>query len=65
MTDPMTLLTINPAFSTSHLKKTFWLNIFVGSGFQILNIRRYASGLKAGSALILNQNLFFEMACTN
>jgi hypothetical protein len=50
--------------TTSPLKKVFWLNIFVGSGFQILNIREYASGLKPVSALILNQNPFFEMACT-
>jgi hypothetical protein len=50
-------------FITSHLKKIFWPNIFVGSRFQILNIQAYASGLKPGSAVILNQNPFFEMAC--
>jgi hypothetical protein len=46
----------------SHLKNVFWPNIFVGAEFQILNIQRYASGLKLGPAAILNQNPIFEMA---
>jgi len=50
--------------ATSHLKKVFWPNIFVGTRFQILNIQAYASGLKPESAAILNQNPFFEMACS-
>ncbi len=49
--------------STSYLKEIFWFNFFVGSGFQILNTREYACGLQLGSALILNQNPFFEMPC--
>ena len=47
---------------TSHLKKVFWPNLCVGPWFQILDILEYASGLKPRSALILNQNPFFEMA---
>ena len=42
--------------TTSHLKKSFWPNILVDSGFQILDIHEYASGMKPESALILNQN---------
>ena len=49
--------------ATSHLKKVFWPNLCVGSQFQILDILEYACGLKPRSALILNQNPFFEMAC--
>ena len=30
--------------------------------FQVLDIHEYACGLKRGSALILNQNFYFEMA---
>ncbi len=39
--------------------KVFWLHIFIGSGFQILNICESVSGLNPGSALILNQNPIF------
>ncbi len=46
----------------SYLKKVFWPNPGVGSGFQILDIPEYACGLKPGSAYILDQNPFFEMA---
>ena len=46
----------------SYLKKVFWPNLGVGSSFQVLDILEYACGLKLDSALILNQNLFFEMA---
>ena len=43
----------------SSLKKVFWPNIVVRPSLQILNIPMYASGLKLGPALILNQNPFF------
>ena len=46
----------------SYLKKVFWPNLGVGSSFQVLDILEYACGLKLDSALILNQNPFFEMA---
>ncbi len=46
----------------SYLKKVFWPNLGVRSGFQILDIPEYACGLKPGSAYILDQNPFFEMA---
>ena len=58
----------------SYLKKIFWLKLGVRPFFQILNIREYAPqghllrgtcGLKLGPALILNQNLFFEIASIN
>ena len=49
--------------TTSHLKKISWPNLCVGSRFQILGIQAYGWGLKPGSALIMNQNPFFEMAC--
>ena len=42
--------------------KAFWPNLGVGSSFQVLDILEYACGLKLDSALILNQNPFFEMA---
>jgi hypothetical protein len=53
-------------------KNAFWLNIFVGASFQILDIQQYACGLKLGPAArvpakplgedgILNQNPIFEM----
>jgi len=45
----------------THLKNVFWLNIFVGASFQILNIQQYASGLKLGPAAILNQNPIFQI----
>jgi hypothetical protein len=45
----------------THLKNVFWPNIFVGAPLQILDIQQYASGLKLGSAAILNQNPIFEM----
>jgi hypothetical protein len=48
--------------SRSQLKNVFWPNIFVGASLQILDIQQYASGLKLGSAAILNQNPIFEMA---
>lgn len=44
----------------SGLKKVFWSNIGLRPSLQILNIFRYASGLKIGPALLLNQNPFFE-----
>jgi hypothetical protein len=34
----------------------------VGTGFQILDILQYVCGLKSGSACILDQNPFFEIA---
>jgi hypothetical protein len=49
---------------TSHLKKTFWPNIFVEGEIQILGILEYTFGLNFASAAILNQNPFFEMACS-
>ena len=49
--------------TTSHLKKVFWPNIFVGSLFQVLDILQYACGLEKESVAILNQNPFFDMAC--
>jgi hypothetical protein len=48
--------------SRSYLKKVFWPNLGVGAGFQILDRPAYACGLKPGSAYVLNQNPFFEMA---
>jgi hypothetical protein len=45
----------------TYLKNVFWPNIFVGASFQILDIQQYASGLKLGSAAILNQNPIFEI----
>jgi hypothetical protein len=49
----------------SQLKNVFWPNIFVGAGFQILDIQQYARGLKLGPAAILNQNPIFERASNN
>jgi hypothetical protein len=49
----------------SHLKNVFWPPAFfggIGAAFQIIDIQQYASGLKLGSAAILNQNPIFEMA---
>jgi len=46
----------------SHLKKIFWPKLGVGPSLQVLDILEYTCGLKLGPALILNQNLFFEMA---
>jgi hypothetical protein len=62
----------------TRFKNVFWPNIFVGASFQILDIQKYASGLrptrrirsdgessnagKLGPAAILNQNPIFEMA---
>jgi hypothetical protein len=43
----------------SYLKNVFWLPAFfdgIGAAFQILDIQQYASGLKLGPAVILNQN---------
>ena len=45
----------------THLKKVFWPNLGVGSGFQILGIPAYACGLKPGPAYTLDQNPFFEI----
>jgi len=33
----------------------------IGAEFQILDIQQYASGLKLGPAVILNQNPIFEI----
>ena len=46
----------------SYLKKVFWPNLFVGASFQVPIRRRRISGLNLGSAAILDQNLFFEIA---
>ena len=43
-------------------QKCLWPNLCVEPSFQLLDILEYACGLKLGSALILNQNPFFEMA---
>jgi hypothetical protein len=48
--------------SRSYLKIIFWPNLGVGASFLVLDILEYDCGLKLGSALILNQNLYFEMA---
>jgi len=48
--------------SRSYLKKAFWPNLIVGVSFQVLEIPVSSSGLKLGSAAILDQNLFFEVA---
>ena len=53
---------MSPDQGRSYLKKVFWLNLGVVSSFQVLDILEYACGLKLDSALILNQNPFFEMA---
>jgi hypothetical protein len=47
----------------TYLKNVFWPPASGGIGplFQILNIQQYASGLKLGSAAILNQNPIFEI----
>jgi len=45
----------------TYLKIIFWPNLGVWSSFQVLDILEYACGLKLGPALILNQNLYFEM----
>ena len=44
-----------------NLKKVFWPNLGVDSGFKILDILQYASGFKPGPAYILDQNPFFEI----
>jgi hypothetical protein len=46
----------------SYLKNVFWPNVFVGASFQILEILKYACGLKLVPAATLNQNPIFEMA---
>ena len=46
----------------SYLKNVFWPNVFVGASFQILEILKYACGLKIVPAATLNQNPIFEMA---
>jgi hypothetical protein len=48
----------------TYLKKVFWPNLGVGSGFQILGIQAYACGLKTGPAYTLDQNPFFEIDST-
>jgi len=45
-----------------YLKIIFWPKLGVEASFYVLDILEYACGLKLGSALILNQNLYFEMA---
>ena len=45
----------------TYLKIIFWPNLGVWPSFQVLDILEYACGLKLGPALILNQNLYFEM----
>jgi len=49
------------SFIRTRLKNVFWLNIFVGASFQILDNQQVACGLKSGPAAILNQNPIFEM----
>ncbi len=46
----------------SYLKKVFWPKLGVGRSVQVLKIPQYSSGLNLTSALILNQNPFFEIA---
>ena len=50
--------------SSSYSGKVFWPPAFggIGASFQLLEIPMYSCGLKLGSASILNQNPFFEMA---
>jgi len=48
--------------SKSYRKNVVWPNLGVGSSFHILDIRKYACGLKLGSALTLSQNPIFEIA---
>jgi hypothetical protein len=48
---------------TSHLKIIFLPKLGVGPFFQVLDIRKYACGLKLGPALILAKNLYLEMTC--
>jgi len=50
--------------SITHLKKVFWPKLGVGRSVQILKILEYSSGLNLASALILNQNPFFEIDST-
>jgi hypothetical protein len=45
--------------SRRYLKNVFWLKVFVGASFLILEILKYSSGLKRGSAATLNQNPIF------
>ena len=49
----------------SHLKKVFSPEPGVEPSSQVLDILEYACGLKLGPALILNPNLYFEMASRN
>ena len=49
----------------THLKNAFWLNIFVGASFQILDNQQVACGLKLGPAAILNQNPIFKIGSIN
>jgi len=44
---------------------SFGPNVYVGTSFQILEILKYSSGFKLGSAATLNQNPIFEMASNN
>jgi len=46
----------------SYFKIVFWLNVFVGASFKILEILMYACGFKLGPAATLNQNPNFETA---
>ena len=43
---------ITTCLTRSYLKKVFWLHLCVGTSFQLLDILKYACGLKLGSALI-------------
>ena len=45
----------------SYLKKVFWPNFCVAASFQLLEILKYACGLKLAPALNLNQNPIFEI----
>jgi hypothetical protein len=49
----------------SYLKKFFFPNLCVRPSFQVLDILKYACGLKLGPALTLSQNPIFEMASSH
>ena len=66
----MKMTGVNQKVNRSHLKKVFWSTLCVGSSVKILEILMYsccrsdcfAVGLNLASALIVNQNPFFEKA---